>query len=88
MNGRKKDVLIEASESMDERTGVKTVSTTSFIVWADNGNKEIIQAVEGVSAVYSGQPEKTRYHVYVDHRYDIEWVKCEVEAAILIGGGS
>jgi hypothetical protein len=80
--GRKRDVLIEAVSYTDPRTGVHVVSDRDFTVWADEGMNDVILGVEGVTAVYSGQPKKTQYHVYVDARYDIEFIKAEVEATI------
>lgn len=83
MNGKKKDILIEDKKFTDNRTGVESVSDRTFVVWADAGMKDVISAVDGVVAVYSGQPYETKYDVFVDPRYDFEFIKREVEAAIL-----
>ena len=83
MNGRKRDVLIESVTYTDQKTGVDTVSDRHFVVRADAGKKAIIKKVDGVTEVYDCQPTATKYDVFVDARYDIEFVKCEVEAAIL-----
>jgi hypothetical protein len=85
MNGKKKDVLIEDVKHTDTRTGVESVSDRTFVVWADAGMKDVINAIDGVVAVYSNQPYETKYDVYVDPRYDFEFIKREVEAAILCG---
>ena len=55
-------------------------------VWADKGQKDIIIKVEGVTNVFdigSGFD----YSVYIDPRYDREYVKEAIKAAILIGEG-
>ena len=82
MNGRKKDVLIEDYMSTDPRTGVEVKSDWQFKVWADAGLKELIQSVEGVVSVFCTLRE-TEYTVYIDKRYDMEFIKREVESAIL-----
>ena len=88
MNGKKKDVLIEDKMYTDNRTGVESVSDRTFVVWAGAGMKDVISAVSGVVAVYSGQPYETKYDVFVDPRYEFEFIKREVEAAILCKGDS
>ena len=44
--------------------------------------KETIKDVDGVSWVYQESFQKTKYTVYFDQRYDREFLKREVEAAI------
>jgi hypothetical protein len=83
-NGRKFDVLIEDQEIYNPDTGEMQKVPDEFICWADAGLNEVIMSVDGVSHVHS--PERGRYFVGVDHRYDIDFVKREVEAAILCGG--
>ena len=86
MNGKNKDVLIEDKVFTDNRTGIECVSDRTFVVWADAGMEDAISSVDGIVAVYSGQPYKTKYDVFVDPRYDFEFIKREVEAAILCKG--
>ncbi len=81
--GRKCDVLIREIKRVDPSTGVEYILDYAFTVWADEGQDDLMKSVEGVTFVYSGQPLKTEYMVYVDPRYDIEFVKREVEAVIL-----
>ena len=82
MNGRKTDVLIEDNYYLDNRTGVYLKSNNNFTVWADKDMREIILSVDGVTNVFT--PDcNTKYQVYIDKRYDIEFIKREVEAAVL-----
>lgn len=83
MNGKKLDILIEDKTITDNRTGVETVSDRTFVVWADAETKDIISKVDGVVAVYTNQPYATKYDVFIDARYDIQYVKEAVKAAIL-----
>ena len=53
----------------------------ALLVWADDGLKNIIYGVAGVVEVFSESP---RYSVLVDHRYDLDFVAKEIEAAIKI----
>ena len=82
MIGKKKDIIIEDVVNTDPRTGIETISQTSINVWADERMKEVIQKVEGVTNVYN-IPTPTLFHVYIDARYDKEYVKRDIEAAIL-----
>ena len=80
--GRKTDILIEDEFYTDSRTGVEVMNNLCFTVWADADMKETIKAVEGVMNVYN-QVISTQFHVYYDQRYDREFIKREIEAAIL-----
>ena len=79
--GRKSDVLIEDAMLTDPQTGVRAASDFYFNVWADTGLESVISAVDGVS--HCMETAKSHYIVFVDRRYDMEFVKREVEAAIL-----
>ena len=81
-NGRLTDVLIEDQFTTDPATGIK--EWYALEVWADAGNSDVIQSVPGVANVFSNLTP-TQYKVYLDPRYDREWVKAEIEAAIKIG---
>ena len=83
MSGRKKDVLVLDEKYTDPKTGVEVINSLCFAVWADADKKSAIESVEGVSWVFQ-EREKTLYRVYIDQRYDREYLKREVEAAILI----
>lgn len=82
MSGKKQDVIIEDVTNTDPRTGVESISQTQVTVWADERMKEVIQKVEGVTNVYN-IPTPTLFHVYIDARYNKEYVKRDIEAAIL-----
>lgn len=83
-SGKIKDVLIQDEIYIDPRTGVECVNKLCFSVWADDDTLETIKAVEGVVNVY--RTSKSHFSVYYDQRYDREYVKKEVEAAILCRG--
>lgn len=87
-NGRLTDVVIKDVYHTDIRTGIRHLAD-SVIVYADAGMKEIIANVEGVVAADKGYSNSdVEYIVYLDPRYDREWVKAEIEAAIKIHGGT
>lgn len=52
------------------------------MVWADAGMKDIIAGVEGVEACYKDLGE-TRYHAYLDVRYNREVVKKNIKLAVV-----
>lgn len=52
-------------------------------VWADANMENVIKSVPGVVNVYNITSE-VEYHVFLDPRYDREWVKAEIEAQIKI----
>jgi len=80
MNGKNVDVIIEDRKNTDQRTGVEY--TSNWInVYADADMKDTILKVEGVVSVT--KMEETEYMVKLDPRYDREYVKREIEAAIL-----
>ena len=83
MNGKNKEILFEDKKYTDMRTGIETPSDRAFSMWADAGMENVIKGVAGVVAVYSNQPYATKYEVFTDPRYDMEFVKREIEAAIL-----
>ena len=73
--GRKFDVIIEPVVI----GGVE--SKSAFSVWADAGNTRAIMNVEGVTRVFTNTC-KTQYDVYVDARYSMATVKCNVVLAL------
>lgn len=77
--GKMQDVLIEDNYTKDE-TGLSTLSR-SVDVWADAGMIEVIKKVEGVTNVFKDLCE-TKYNVYLDPRYNHNFLKKEIEAAI------
>ena len=85
MNGKQIDVLVKDRFNTDMRTGVETLSEQRVNVYADAGMKETILKVDGVISVT--EMEETEYMVKLDIRFDREFVKREIEAAVLIGNG-
>jgi len=81
-SGRLTDVLIE-DQFLHDSTGLRQFF--GLHVWADFGMKEIIKAIPGVATCYSIL-YGTRYEVQLDPRYDREFLKREIEAAIKING--
>jgi len=82
MTGRKQDVLIIDEKYTDPRTGVEVINSLCFTVWADERMKSVIQGVEGVTNVFN-IPTPTCFSVYYDQRYERDFLKREIEAAIL-----
>lgn len=76
-NGRMMDVLIE------EELRANSDELNCLIVWADPEMKDIISSIEGISKVIVSS-EKCKYLVYLDPRYDVKWIKAEIEAQIKI----
>jgi hypothetical protein len=81
MNGRKVDALAESIVSKDSETGVASIREDMFRLWADKGSDKAILSVEGVTKIYY-MPDGY-YQISVDKRYDIEYVKQAVIAAVL-----
>ena len=52
------------------------------MVWADAGMKDVIAGVEGVEVCYKDIGE-TRYHAYLDPRYDRGVVKFNIKVAVI-----
>lgn len=80
--GRVKDVIVDFNFYRDD-TGIKSKGH-HLTVWADAGLTDIIKSVEGVTNVYCTLTP-TEYSVFLDKRYNIDFVAAEIEAAILIG---
>ena len=81
MNGKLVEYLIHDFEYINPETGLKVIDEGSFWVWADAGYKKLFEKVEGIILVFAEHPG-THYHIYIDKRYDIEYIKREVEAII------
>jgi hypothetical protein len=83
-HGKLIEVLFEDMVGIQNYTGEKIICQHEFIVWADEGLLELIKSVKGIYDVQLklGFPT-TEYFVFVDWRYDIEFIKKEIEAVIL-----
>ena len=84
MDGKLTDVLIEDFYMDDPKTGMKKLVEKYINVWADSGKKDIIRTVKGVTNVFLTRGD-CEYEVFLDPRYDREWVKAEIEAVIRCG---
>ena len=82
MNGKLRDVIINDNKYIDPQTGMEIIDSTCLDVWADANKESVIEKVKGIAWVFK-EPTKTHYRVYCDPRYDREFLKREIEAAIL-----
>jgi hypothetical protein len=82
-HGRKQPFLFQDSTYKDEVTGATLVYDRGFILWADESFIEEIKAMPGISSAYYGNIEKGRYDIWIDPRYDVDFVKKEIEAIIM-----
>jgi len=80
-DGKKFDVLVNDRFNTDPRTGVEMMSQQYVTVYADAGLKEVISKVAGVVSITDF--ESTEYIVKLDLRFDRNFVKSEIEAAVL-----
>jgi len=81
MAKKKCEVLITDYKVIAKDTdGVKTevVSDKAFVVWADQGKRNTILSVGGVTDVFPYNSPSTEYTVYIDARYDMDEVKRDV----------
>lgn len=78
-NGRKSDIIFADFEVGGRK------EDSSFYVYADKGLRDLISSVEGVMSCFSPIYDN-EYLVITDPRYDVDWVKEEIKAAILCRG--
>jgi hypothetical protein len=81
-HGKLTNVLIKDIVYTDPKTGMEINASNEITVWADDGVKETIKNIPGVTNVYT-HISPTQYDVYLDPRYDKQFVKAEIEAAIM-----
>jgi hypothetical protein len=79
MTGKQVDILIEDAFTEDS-TGIKVLAPYATL-YADSGKADLLRKTEGVAMVTD--MGSTIYYIYFDKRYDRDWVKSEIEAAIL-----
>lgn len=77
-NGRNVHFLFE---NIVLPTGQEIVNP--FLLWVDDNLIEKISEIEGISFI---EPSKIRclFQIYVDKRYDLEYIKKEIEAVVMI----
>jgi len=79
-DGKLTDVLIDEFSYADN-TGLQKFC--NLTIWADPDMTDVIKNIPGVTNVYTIHGP-TEYTVYLDPRYDREYLKCEIEAQIKI----
>lgn len=80
-DGREVEYILEIESYPEGSTGVM-VTGHSIKAWADENMKSVIESVAGVTNVYNGIPTKTQFSIYIDHRYNVEFVKNEIAKAL------
>ena len=78
-HGKRVDVIIEDNYGRDYDTGLRKF--VGLLVWADDGMLDITKAIPGIHAAFA---DTTRYMVFLDPRYDKEFIEKEIEAQIKI----
>jgi hypothetical protein len=87
-NGRNKEIIIKlyprtlASSGMFGTTEV-TLEYDRLDIWCDAGHLENLKKVPGVMVANQGSVP-VNYGVYIDPRYDTQWVMKEIEAIVQI----
>jgi len=84
-HGKLTDILVLDCYREDQKTGLKILQEKELTVWADEQHKEIIKKTHGVTNVYN-HTTPCEFDVFLDPRYDREFVKKEIEANILCAG--
>jgi hypothetical protein len=83
--GKQKQVLFEDAIVINNLTGEREIAQHDFIVWTDKNMEDVIRSVEGIVSVRNTYSDlETNYTIVIDPRYDISFVKSEVEAAIIL----
>jgi hypothetical protein len=83
-HGKLTEVSFDDIVGIRNLTGEKIICQHEFIVWTDEGLLDLIKSVIGVYDVQQRIGfSKNQYFVFVDWRYDIEFIKKEIEAVIL-----
>jgi hypothetical protein len=80
-NGRITDVIVSDNYRTDPEVEIEVANEYILTVWADENMSKVIFGVEGVTGVYHPL-HSSEYTVYVDPRYDREYIKREIEAVI------
>jgi hypothetical protein len=79
-NGKMLDILFETPTETGTDGLIHTINSWA-ILWADKGLEGVIASVEGV--IHASEIVNTKYVVWFDARYDVEYVKKEIEARII-----
>lgn len=82
--GKLTQIKFEPGLQFNRISGELEISPITVCLWTDEGLKELIKNVTGVVQVTDNvNLYKTYYNVVIDARYDIEFVKKEIEATIM-----
>lgn len=92
-DGRKKECIIEKMPRTIKPEGQFPFGTVEEIaldydrlkVWADRGMSGVFSMIPGVFMVNTMNEQLPQYTVFVDPRYDTDWVIKEIEAKVQIG---
>lgn len=87
-NGKKVEVIIKVLPRVVEGASMfgsytQTREYDVLEVWAESGYKQRFLKIAGVFEVREGEPEP-RYYIFIDPRYETNFVVKEVEAVINI----
>ena len=77
-----RDIVIEEYRYLRDGMDLQFLN---LIVYADKGMLSVLRATKGVLVAYDNYTtsgETSHYLVYLDPRYDLDWVKAEIEAQI------
>lgn len=87
-DGKKQEVIIqllpriyESQPSIFNMGGVSYLDYDRLMVWCEHGYKSVLEKIEGVFQVKEDDPEP-RYYIFIDPRYDTQWVIKEVEGIV------
>ena len=83
--GKQKLVLFEETMKIDNVTGERTKSDNSFILWMDEYHRVILDGIEGIIKIFDRFEDLgNKYLVITDPRYDINFIKAEIEGQIKV----
>jgi hypothetical protein len=82
--GMTQEILFEDAIATNNDTGISNICPTAFYLWAEEKKENLIKNVKGVFFCETYQTP-THYFIKIDARYDKEFIKKEIEAAILCG---
>lgn len=83
--GKTKQIIFEKGYNRNNLTGELELSENSILIWTDPNLLDVIKSVPGVAyAECAIHGMNSYYAATIDPRYDVEFIKREIEAAIII----